>query len=137
MWIEILLPTSSVCNYIVTPLAGVWIEIYCRLDLLVPTESLPLRECGLKLASGGCCGWLAASLPLRECGLKYLLWHPSLIYPPSLPLRECGLKFSPLHGYSVGLHVTPLAGVWIEIPCNTESGSDAKSLPLRECGLKC
>ena len=34
------------------------------------------------------------------------------------------------------MHVTPLAGVWIEILKEDISTKITKSLPLRECGLK-
>ena len=48
VWIEIaaskLLPEPGV----VTPLAGVWIEIYSHDVIQNNIESLPLRECGLK-----------------------------------------------------------------------------------------
>ena len=33
----------------VTPYAGVWIEIYCSTYLSAIPQSLPTRECGLKL----------------------------------------------------------------------------------------
>ena len=32
----------------VTPLAGVWIEIFIRVVRIAILKSLPLRECGLK-----------------------------------------------------------------------------------------
>ena len=57
--------------YIVTPFAGVWIEISCfdvvRLHSVV---SLPSRECGLKSVFLWCLMVLLRSLPSRECGLK-------------------------------------------------------------------
>ena len=56
----------------VTPFAGVWIEIVkctMRIMLLV---SLPSRECGLKFINFTTKDMKAKSLPSRECGLKYL-----------------------------------------------------------------
>ena len=122
---------------LVTPLAGVWIEITKRLLDVVRTASLPLRECGLKLrmrsSLSGICQvtplagvwiemWiltdrlsLTLSLPLRECGLKFLNNYHVFRTNKSLPLRECGLK----------------SGVTMAL----RAGSPA-SLPLRECGLK-
>ena len=38
------------CIFAVTPLAGVWIEIVMLDVEVMNTESLPLRECGLKFA---------------------------------------------------------------------------------------
>ena len=78
----------------VTPLAGVWIEItVLNLQVHMCPLSLPLRECGLKFVDFSDRNRQVTSLPLRECGLKYY----SYIFPP------------------VTLCVTPLAGVWIEI----------------------
>ena len=71
-----------------------------------------------------------ASLPLRECGLK-LLFHCSI-----LGLRQV----TPLAGVWIEIPdkdciffpeiVTPLAGVWIEIPCVNNSINTAYVTPL-------
>ena len=76
------------------------------------------------------------SLPTRECGLKYSITTFSVSGQPSLPTRECGLKCTLStkdvlkFGHSLRgsvdwntclpsgrhwKHVTPYAGVWIEI----------------------
>ena len=55
------------------------------------------------------------SLPLRECGLKFENLSLMGVKTPSLPLRECGLKFTLAGLGCCTYHVTPLAGVWIEI----------------------
>ena len=48
VWIEIVKYEGAIKPEIVTPLAGVWIEIYkCFLHFCC-LLSLPLRECGLK-----------------------------------------------------------------------------------------
>ena len=49
MWVEILIEFRLANGTVVTPLAGVWVEIF------VGTSGIQM-------------GWL--SLPLRECGLK-------------------------------------------------------------------
>ena len=54
----------------VTPLAGVWIEMAGSRQSRRMQESLPLRECGLKLNHRISRYDHAESLPLRECGLK-------------------------------------------------------------------
>ena len=55
------------------------------------------------------------SLPLWECGLKSLGWLAIVAIHPSLPLWECGLKFHRSQEERLGVLVTPLVGVWIEI----------------------
>ena len=56
---------------VVTPLAGVWIEISCWGMSRQEASSLPLRECGLKLRIHRNSHFCLKSLPLRECGLKF------------------------------------------------------------------
>ena len=122
---------------IVTPFAGVWIEIsICRIISLA-SLSLPSRECGLKSADlpirSGCPSvtpfagvWIEIrpvlcistailSLPSRECGLKFKREGGYLDLAQSLPSRECGLKFFFIACCKYLRIVTPFAGVWIEI----------------------
>ena len=100
---------------LVTPLAGVWIEILKGKTIEdVAGTSLPLRECGLKSQRRKADNMAKASLPLRECGLKYVHTALKKQYKLSLPLRECGLKFTQ----------------------SAENTTQDSSLPLRECGLK-
>ena len=54
--------------------------------------SLPMRECGLKLAKAFTLILNLSSLPMRECGLKLNLGRDSARVRQSLPMRECGLK---------------------------------------------
>ena len=55
----------------------------------------------------------------------------------SLPSRECGLKCSALAHFVSSCSVTPLAGVWVEIPTAYEPYTGGRpSFPSRECGLK-
>ena len=50
VWIEIFAHLSTICQPVVTPFAGVWIEMI-RKDRYTQTRwSLPSRECGLKLS---------------------------------------------------------------------------------------
>ena len=88
-------------RYMVTPYAGVWIEIAYS---LVPDRwlwSLPTRECGLKLLLILMYGIRPLSLPTRECGLKFFSGDPWRDQKGSLPTRpnyiaEC-LHTSPHH----------------------------------------
>ena len=82
---------------VVTPLAGVWIEIILLMRL---------------------CQSIRKSLPLRECGLKFICYATAFLVDQSLPLRECGLKLGRMEQVRARGGVTPLAGVWIEI-CGT------------------
>ena len=48
VWIEMMTVQSIIAKHIVTPRAGVWIEIYNVDSYDISSESLPVRECGLK-----------------------------------------------------------------------------------------
>ena len=48
MWIEIPQEKQEKMKELVTPLAGVWIEIFLQGKIRNACKSLPLRECGLK-----------------------------------------------------------------------------------------
>ena len=54
----------------VTPYAGVWIEIRKCKAVKRFFTSLPTRECGLKYYKKQSHNRLRQSLPTRECGLK-------------------------------------------------------------------
>ena len=99
----------------VTPLVGVWIEIFLSVYTERDSASLPLWECGLKSIWTPCYVWLFQSLPLWECGLKYSLFTFCYLQGQSLPLWECGLKSEYRPVDSGTSRVTPLVGVWIEI----------------------
>ena len=77
---------------IVTPFAGVWIEITALSCYICAISSLPSRECGLKLGELYIGSLNYSSLPSRECGLKLLRESLISILDMSLPSRECGLK---------------------------------------------
>ena len=93
VWIEIALYAISGGDLLVTPRAGVWIEMFFCFGLLPFAVSLPVRECGLK-------SWRVQG----RGGIKM-----------SLPVRECGLKFCSNLRPIWAERVTPRAGVWIEI----------------------
>ena len=143
---------------LVTPLAGVWIEIYitswkrsafschspcgsvdwnvyCLAVVLHVPLSLPLRECGLKYH---CCLNIISDDRHSPCGsvdwnLCSLL-HLSLAFSHS----PCGsVDWNTVHIIiNAHIKVTPLAGVWIEITKQDVWVRQPPSLPLRECGLK-
>ena len=87
------LHNPELARQFVTPLAGVWIEIYylyvctCTRYCHSPCGSVDWNSSMRALPPAR-----ATSLPLRECGLKYPIPCHIRQWFPSLPLRECGLK---------------------------------------------
>ena len=107
------------CELPVTPRAGVWIEISPGLHIHPSPQSLPVRECGLKLEDTVNKTVITASLPVRECGLKYLLFYILLRCNLVTPRAGVWIEIaSSLSAYPMAL-VTPRAGVWIEISSKT------------------
>ena len=93
VWIEIIKMSADPSNKLVTPYAGVWIEIESiGQNQTGGNESLPTRECGLKYCRYGGQVDVLESLPTRECGLKFKVKRIILLKLESLPTRECGLK---------------------------------------------
>ncbi len=101
----------------VTPLAGVWIEMFTSLTPAASCSwSLPLRECGLKFNEEICPASAASVTPLAGVWIE--------IEAPGRSRK--GKYVTPLAGVWIEMRrccsairrgcVTPLAGVWIEIP---------------------
>ena len=122
---------------VVTPFAGVWIEIVIRPLLLsfwitvTPFAGVWIEMAVLAVYHPG----LKLSLPSRECGLK------SPLHCPSAQNRGHSLRGSVDWNAFTAMakhqdSVTPFAGVWIEIHQIECLTTDISSLPSRECGLK-
>ena len=79
--------------FAVAPLAGVWIEIIWIKGRRINTQSLPLRE----------------------CGLKFPLQVQSHLYAYVAPLAGVWIEIMLDIDVAHALFVAPLAGVWIEI----------------------
>ena len=78
---------------IVTPYAGVWIEI-----------------------ERNCYRWICRGVtPYAGVWIEIIQFNSRLLIVASLPTRECGLKLLQIYFYSTASLVTPYAGVWIEI----------------------
>ena len=78
---------------IVTPYAGVWIEIITRCILLYQQyESLPTRECGLKLKVRYRNVWMPVVTPYAGVWIEINSLKSKVLKILSLPTRECGLK---------------------------------------------
>ncbi len=122
----------------VTPRAGVWIEIIKPGAAGNLSESLPVRECGLKFDNPQDHGYPGEpSLPVRECGLKFD--NPQDHgYPgePSLPVRECGLKYIDRIERARQTLSLPVRECGLKSYFPACYMSICSSLPVRECGLK-
>ena len=114
VWIEILFHLLHPCQISVTPFAGVWIEIHSTSLLRVHLFVTPFAGVWIEIRIIIAYYFCEKSLPSRECGLKF------------------GKSEKPLMRYKV----TPFAGVWIEMPSKSNSNALCTSLPSRECGLK-
>ena len=114
VWIETPPLWSPLWSPLVTPHAGVWIETSLSPYLSIPlTESLPMRECGLK--------------PLRKSVTTL-----TMVTPHAGVWIETSLHPAP----KLLCIVTPHAGVWIETNNIMKYIIKDGSLPMRECGLK-
>ena len=94
VWIEIVEKVWDDNNDQVTPYAGVWIEI--KTVNIHITGSMVTPYAGV---------WIEINHIPRE----------TIDIIVSLPTRECGLKFQKLIINQCQVLVTPYAGVWIEI----------------------
>ena len=108
VWIEIPNQQITQATLMVTPLAGVWIEI-----------STPFRNWYKQL-----------SLPLRECGLKFCRVKSVLDSRNVTPLAGVWIEMSVCPLTVVESAVTPLAGVWIEIKTCKRQNNDNQVTPL-------
>ena len=116
VWIEIAIFRAFAAFSNVTPLVGVWIEIYqLNSGYQVLFSSLPSWECGLKSITFLALVKYVSVTPLVGVWIEILTKEQTLIDVLSLPSWECGLK-SCYNDYNEStLYVTPLVGVWIEI----------------------
>ena len=72
VWIEIFACVRIRCTAKVTPLAGVWIEILFRAHSNLQGQVTPLAGVWIEIKCYVCLINEILSLPLRECGLKLL-----------------------------------------------------------------
>ena len=128
---------SCYIQLVVTPFAGVWIEILISISPHRPLVSLPSRECGLKYLTEWDDGESPYVTPFAGVWIE-MMFH----YHPIFQIRVTPFAGVWIEIVSKGLKiafiiVTPFAGVWIEIIEQTVAQAEEKSLPSRECGLKC
>ena len=73
VWIEIGVPINQENYNLVTPLAGVWIEIYDVQSSYPYVMVTPLAGVWIEILTSPLESSTGrSSLPLRECGLKYI-----------------------------------------------------------------
>ena len=94
VWIEIKMISIHLFPQSVTPRAGVWIEIWI-----------------VNIVMGCDC----ASLPVRECGLKSLFFIGITCLNSVTPRAGVWIEILLYIAISFHILVTPRAGVWIEI----------------------
>jgi len=121
----------------VTPLAGVWIEICDKPHIIVVKSSHPSRVCGLKFKHDEHKRNGRLSHPSRVCGLKSQIgWYNTICHYVT-PLAGVWIEISYIETECYRGIVTPLAGVWIEIPIRLNLLLCVfSSHPSRVCGLK-
>ena len=78
---------------IVTPYAGVWIEIGMDASARVNAASLPTRECGLKLVQKIHPNTVLVVTPYAGVWIEIVNAEELNDLFESLPTRECGLKW--------------------------------------------
>ena len=100
---------------VVTPLAGVWIEMNQKYRRFYRNGSLPLRECGLKSTkkSDTCCQ--IPVTPLAGVWIEICRDNKCRFLCCVTPLAGVWIEITDTSAGSWQNIVTPLAGVWIEI----------------------
>ena len=73
MWIEIGKSVDTAQNYIVTPYAGVWIEISLLNPFSISGNVTPYAGVWIEMHMQISQVIYNLSLPTRECGLKYVI----------------------------------------------------------------
>ncbi len=124
--------------FLVTPLAGVWIEIQNPTACLWQENvSLPSRECGLKFSCDHRQDGLCIVTPLAGVWIEIAVTFYHALHNAVTPLAGVWIEIVPKACFAAAFTVTPLAGVWIEILGVEETFRNREaSLPSRECGLK-
>ena len=89
---------------------------------IVPFVSLPVRECGLKLADTRFSDYDGESLPVRECGLKSYYFIVKEKAGGVTPRAGVWIEMLIMWEILTNSRVTPRAGVWIEMATTAATG---------------
>ena len=100
---------------LVTPLAGVWVEILMSMGSNWNILSLPSRECGLKFLRQPYQGFSEIVTPLAGVWVEILCRKSGNIACPVTPLAGVWVEIALSMLNAAASTVTPLAGVWVEI----------------------
>ena len=103
---------------------------------LIRTLSLPVRERGLKSASGPAAPLARWSLPVRERGLKSAIRIYTYALQGVAPRAGAWIEITAVQPLPAISSVAPRAGAWIEITLMVLCWKRFESLPVRERGLK-
>ena len=128
---------QTIVAKLVTPLAGVWIEIGLNWGGILLATVTPLAGVWIEIYGVQASHPLYSVTPLAGVWIEIISMKQTIVAKLSLPSRECGLKSILKKRFYKMFPVTPLAGVWIEIGFEYVYGRYySESLPSRECGLK-
>ena len=128
---------QPVSEFIVTPLAGVWVEIEgCWRNCNPEWCHSPCGSVGWNVWRKGH-QWHKYVTPLAGVWVEMRVLRRKHLWFSVTPLAGVWVEIMQVKCRPRPEAVTPLAGVWVEIS-GWEGGVKTwqKSLPLRECGLK-
>ena len=114
----------------VTPFAGVWIEICRQPRVWDFWQSLPSRECGLKLVAALGPLLMVIVTPFAGVWIEIQILQKSNRYRNSHSLRGSVDWNSEMDGRKCWEYVTPFAGVWIEILANGSQNKEKGVTPF-------
>ena len=115
---------------LVTPLAGVWVEILMSMGSNWNILSLPSRECGLKFLRQPYQGFSEIVTPLAGVWVEIFLRLDSHLPDFVTPLAGVWVEMDWIKVCICGAVVTPLAGVWVEILCRKSGNIACPVTPL-------
>ena len=121
---------------VVTPFAGVWIEISHVSPCITLNRSLPSRECGLKYVIALHERKFFIVTPFAGVWIEIDVTEIPRPDNASLPSRECGLKCAAHHPSSAWTCHSLRGSVDWNSWRKSQGSKKTPSLPSRECGLK-
>ena len=100
------------------------------------TQSLPMRECGLKQMKSDFNDREEWVTPHAGVWIETIILPLTLFHRRSLPMRECGLKQPKFIYVIASLQSLPMRECGLKLHSSAACCPNTMSLPMRECGLK-